>query len=227
MAEFRLHDLLDLGDQIVVVAGADDLADGAEMLVLVMVDDGRRYVDRMDLVINVVALAIEDHPLIADKDPGIDAIGMEDIDRLARDLRRDAHLLDHGQIGLDDRPAIVAAERQRDLQRVAHRRQAEGRPAAADRKPDTALVQFAHGGDGGGAQRLFGGNEGAIDIGDDELDLAHKVPRSKISTPPSEATMTADVRSIKSPLSTTPTVILTCFSSFRGSVMRAKRQSRM
>src|SRR5579885_866508 len=213
VAERLLHDLFDPGDQRVVVAIGGH--------------HGRRHVDRVDFVIHVVAVAVEDHPLVADKDPGADAVLVEDVDRLAGNLGREADLLDDGEVGFDDGAAVVAAERQGDGQRIAHRLEPEGRPAAAEGEADAGGVEPAHGGDRGGAQRFLGGDKGAVDIADDELDPAHGAPRVKTSTPSAEATTTAELRPTNSPLSTTPTMAAMRHSSAAASAIRPKRQSRM
>src|SRR5947207_78894 len=83
--------------------------------------------------------------------------------------------------------------------------------------------------DGARRQHLVPGDEGAVDIGDDERDLVHDdfAPRVSMSTPSSEATTTVELRPTNSPFSTTPTIELIDRSVSCGSSIGPNRQSRM
>src|SRR5207244_1208318 len=107
--------------------------------------------------------------------------------------------------------------------------QAERRPGAADREGNAALVQFADGLDRAWPQLFLGGDQRAVDVADHQLDPVHVPlpPPLMMSIPLSVATITAELRPMNRPLSTTPTVMLISRSVSAGSSSGPVRQSRM
>ncbi len=198
-------------------------------------DYGRRRLDGAEFEIDVIAGPVADQPRIAGEHPDAgDAVLLEHRDRIGRRIAHQQFLLYRGEIGVDDRAAVVAAERQSELQRPDQHALAKWRAAAADREANAAPMQLGDGGDGARRQRLLGGDESAVDIRDDERDVSHAgFPGEqdeggiKTSTPVAEATMTIELRPTNSPLSTAPTVIAMRASSEAGSRIGPNRQSRM
>src|SRR5438477_11049774 len=143
---------------------------------------------------------------------------------------RNKLLLDDAEIGRDDGAAIIAAKGQCQAQRLDQHAQHARRAATADRKPDAARMQALDRGNRARCQHLAAGDEGTVDIGDDQRDFCHRravPPGARTSMPPCEATMTAELRPTKSPFSTTPTIALIRRSVSAGSSIEANRQSRM
>src|SRR5438270_13506673 len=78
-------------------------------------------------------------------------------------------------------------------------------------KPDAARMQALDRGNRARCQHLAAGDEGTVAIGDAQRDLVHREtapPEVRISTPSSEATITAELRPPTSPFSTTPPIDL-------------------
>ena len=87
---------------------------------------------------------------------------------------RDQMLFDRIQLRIDDRAAVEGADRKRDLQRLDQKSHADGRPAGGDGEADAGCMQPPHRGLGAFGQGLVLGQQGAVDIGDDEGDAGHE-----------------------------------------------------
>src|SRR5204862_7757294 len=119
--------------------------------------------------------------------------------------------------------------RQYLVQRIDQHAKPESRAATAVRKPEATRMQAFDSGNRARCKHLAAGDEGTVDIGDDQRDLVHREtvpPEVRISTPSSEATITAELRPTNRPFSTTPTIELIRRSVSTGSSIEANRQSR-
>ena len=202
-----------------VIARADDLAGPGEMRIRKSRNDRRRGLDRAGLVRDMSACRISDQPFIADKKPAIDVVRLKRRDCLFGGIRRDQLLFNDCQIGGDDLTAIVAAERQRQAERLDQHPQAKRRTVQPFDRGDRAVCQD-----------FVVSDEGAVDIRDHQRDFAHRGPvplAVRTSIPPGDATITAELRPTKRPFSTTPTIELMRRSVSAGSFIGPNRQSRM
>src|ERR1700678_3986282 len=82
-------------------------------------------------------------------------------------------LFDRVQLCIDDRTAVEGPDRQRDLKRLDQKSHANRRTAGSDGEADAARLQAPHRALGAFGQDLVFGQEGAVDIRDDEGDAGH------------------------------------------------------
>ncbi len=124
------------------------------------------------LVLDVGTGWSEDQPVVAAEHPGIDAVGVDHLERALRGLRGDGALLDDLQFGRGEDAAIEGAERRADRQGLDQHLQAARRPAARDREAQAGIVQPEHRLACALGENLVGCDQGAVDVRKHEGDLS-------------------------------------------------------
>src|SRR5260221_7381917 len=99
-----------------------------------------------------------------------------------RHVGPDQMLLDRLKLRIDDRAAVERADRECDLQRFDQKTHADGRPAGDDGEADPGLVQLANRALVALRQHLVLGQQGAVDIGNNERDAGHGATSSSWRT---------------------------------------------
>src|SRR5689334_9418298 len=131
--------------------------------------------DRARFVADILAVWIASQPLFIGEQPYIDAELFEQCDGALNDRGWNEVLLDRPHPGIDDGAAVEGAERQRERERFDQKFHADGWPAGDDGEADAGRTQFLHGVACGLRHALVGGDQRAVDVGDNELDAGHAV----------------------------------------------------
>ncbi len=185
----------------------DPVGDGREVI------DWRRVeLDRPGLTVHVRSLRVADEPVRTSVDPYVDTVVVQHVDHLGRDIIRYRSLFDHRHVRIGEEPTVERRDGRAQSKRIhEHRHTAWGSPTRHGEK-DPRLAELPHRGDGPVGQDLVLGDQGPVDIGEQQpngVSFRHQP-------------FSPSFREVLVPAARRPT--LTCFlraTGFRGTPARA------
>ena len=135
------------GDGAWVVAHAHELGNLVSQPVVV-VDDGWCELHGPSLAIHVWRRQVPHVPVGPTIEPGVEAVGLEQLHDWLHTAPRDLMLLEHREMAVDQQTAIESGKRQLQLERLDQHRHASRWTAARYRKEHTGHLQLSNRCDG-------------------------------------------------------------------------------